>query len=253
MKKKNIIIMVGVLLLTLLIVILIILPKKEISQKDIKTLEKETKNNIEVVTSKDITYDKMIEVLGKKTANVNINLGENSYLRNRPSKELIKKYNLESYITKQEDLVKKVEKRYLDNLDYKMINSKVEGKKVCQEIEIKTYYYALYLNDLINLTNELVADNITDITKDEKVEINYFKGQIKAMEVLDKHLDEYENKTNEKVISKVCYKNNKPETEDEMLSLVIALQGGTYSNMDYSKEENIKLSNQRLKQYLSEI
>ena len=148
----------------LIVIIVLVFPKSP--KENLKNFDKEndeTVKDIELVTSEDITYDKFTNLIGKNVSNVHINLGPNSYLRNRPSEEIIKRENLQKYINIQESLAKRVEKRYLDNLSYEVISNSVNGEEECKTFEITTYYYSLYLTDLINLTNELASYNDTEI------------------------------------------------------------------------------------------
>jgi len=253
MKKKKIILLSLIILVVVIVLLVVLWPRNEkITKKEIREYENNTTTNMEKITSSDITLKEMETIVGKDIANIHLTVGENSYLRNRPSDEVIKKYNLEDYVKKQEKLVKQVEERYLKALEYEVIDSQVQKNKVCQTIEISTYYYALYLIDLINLTNEIVDEDLPDVEESIGTEIAYFKGQIAATEILNKHLDDYENKSKEKTSATVCYKNGKVEDEDQMLSLMVAMQGETYSNCDFSKEENQKLANERLAKYIKE-
>jgi hypothetical protein len=252
MKKKKIIILVA-LLVIILIMIIILWPKYKVDEEEEKRLKKQTNEALTSITNEDISYKEMKKIIGKDITNVHITVGENSYLRNRPSNKVIKEYKLSSYVLKQEQLAKKVEERYLSNLEYKITSTEVNGNEVCENIEIKTYYYALYLIDLINLTNEIAGDNVEDVSENVQTEIKFFKSQVKALEVLDKHLDDYENETNETINQKVCYKNGKIKDADEMLSLAVALQGETYENCDFSNQNNSLMAEQRLEKYLKEV
>lgn len=247
------IILIGFVLIVVFILLGVFLPKQEkITEEDIKKYEDTTTSNIDKIISPEITFEKMEKIVGKDITNVHITIGKNSYLRNRPSDEVIEKYNLNDLVAKQEKLVKQVESRYLNALEYGILDSEIKKNKVCQTIEISTYYYALYLIDLINLTNAIVDEDLPDVEKNVETEIAYFKGQVAATEILNNHLDDYENISKEKTTSTVCYKNGKIEKDDQMLSLIIAMQGETYSNCDFSKKENQKLADQRLSKYVKE-
>ena len=72
------------------------------------------------------------------------------------------------------------------------------------------------------------------------------------MMVLDKHLDDYENKTKEKVSANICYVNGEPKSSDEILGFIGALQGENYSNNNFSIKLNLDKANNRLTKYLKE-
>lgn len=248
MKKKIIILLVFIFAL-----IIILIPKHEkITKKEITKYKNQTEQKLETITSENVTFDEFKKIIGKNITNVHITVGQNSYLRNRPSLKLIEKYDLDEYVKKEELYASEIEKRYLNSLEYRVVKSNVKNNKVCQDIEIKTYYYSLYLIDLINLTNTIAEGDIENTSTDEKTEVEYFKAQVDSEEILSNYLDDYENKTNEKTSASICYKNGKIEKEDQMLSLAVALQGETYSNCDFSNEEVQKKANERLQKYLND-
>lgn len=249
MKKKIVIIVLVILVL----LVLIFIPKgKEITKKEIKEYKEKTTEKIDTITNEDVTFDSFKKEIGKNITNVHITVGENSYLRNRPSKEIIKKYDLEKLVQKEDSLADEVEKRYLSALEYDIVKTDVKKNKVCYEVEIKTYYYALYLIDLINLTNEIAPGDVADASESVEAEVEYFKALVKSEEILSNYLDDYENKTNEKTSATVCYKNGKVESEDQMLSLAVALQGETYSNCNFSLKEVQNQANERMAKYLKD-
>lgn len=255
MIKKRKIIIIIVILSILLLALAIFFKGKEnqkLTKEEKEVITKSTNENIDIIKSEDITYEKITSLIGKQVANVHINVGANSYLRNRPSKEIINQYKLNDYITLQEQLAKKVEKKYLDNLEYEIVDTKKEDNQVCQTIKITTYYYALYLHDLINLTNSLTTYNAEDVSQNMEAEVDLFKSQVKAMQVLDKHLNDYDNTLKETTNGTLCYVNQKLVGGDNLLSFIGALQGETYGNCNFSASINITAADNRLKQYLKE-
>ncbi len=215
-------------------------------------------SNISSITSEDATIDNLKKVTSEKEAiNVFLTVGEESYLRNKPSDEIIKNYDLSSLIEQQKYYVGRVEKKYLDNLKYEVVSEEVGDGKLCENIEIVTYYYSLYLNDYINITSSLTDfivddDNDTKKEKEEKIVKNY-KIQVAALRVLDNYLDDYDNFSKEKEEVKICYEDGKLKDKDQMLTLLIALQGELYSNMNMGDEVVARKSDERLQKYLKEI
>ena len=87
----------------------------------------------------------------------------------------------------------------------------------------------------------------------EEKKVNNYKIQVAALKVLDKYLDDYDNFTNEKEKVKICYENGELKDKDQMLTLLIALQGELYSNMNMGDEVVVRKSDERLQKYLKEI
>lgn len=253
MNKKKLYIVVALIALVALIILVIInIPKPKKAEKiTAKEIKEETKTTVESLITTELDYDKFTSIVGKNVPNVHIALGPNSYLRNKPSDEVMKKYNLTKYISQQEQLVKKVEKRYLDSLNYEIKDTLEAGNQICQDVEIISYYYALYLYDFIELSNNIVSADAEDAATSKKAQAEYYKGCIKALKVLDNHLDDYENTEKEKITASICYKNGKADS-NEVLSLIGALQGENYSNMNMSSELNQVKANERLAKYLEE-
>ncbi|MBR3199058.1 MAG: hypothetical protein IKG27_03490 [Bacilli bacterium] len=252
MNKKKVFIIVAIVALILLIVVLTkgLKPKKadKLTAKEIK---EDVKNNINDLTTTDLNYEKFKNIIGENVPNVHIALGKDSYLRNKPSAKVISKYNLTKYVNLQEQLAKKVEQRYLNSLNYKIKETIDMGDQICQKVEISSYYYALYLYDYLDLTNNMTDVGAEDAATNEKAQVEFYKNSVKALKVLDAHLDDYENTTKEKVEDDICYKNGKIDSDD-MLGFVGALQGENYSNMNISSVINQNKAKERLAKYLEE-
>ena len=250
--KKKILIGIAVVLFIILVVWLFI-PKYELTSVEKKKIHNEVLNHMDKLTNENVTFEDFQAVLGKNIANVVVAVGKDSYLRNKPSEKVISQYHLSELEEEQERLVKKVEDRYLNNLDYQIVDEIEDNNKLCEVIEIKTYYYALYLYDYIELTNSLLTFDIQDASVDDKASAEYYQAQLKALRVLDRHLDDYENITNEKETITVCYKNGEFADQNEAVTLNSALQGEMYSNMDFSNQDNVNLAHERLTKYLKEV
>ena len=249
MKKKKYI-YIAIVTVVLLVLLIIYLTNHTYT---IEELEKKTDDLVEEIINPNLTYEEFSEIAGN-VPNVHIPVGPNCYLRNKPTKEQIKKYKLENYVKIQEELANKVEKKYLDNFKYEIVESKEDedNNQICQTVRITTFYYALYINDLLGLTTELFDKNMEDIVTNVKTQIAFYKVQVLGMKVLDKHLDEYDNKNKESIDVQVCYKNGKFETKDDALGFILSLQGERYTNNDFSIPSNVKRAEARLAKYLKE-
>lgn len=253
MNKKNLkLIIIPLAILVLIVIIINLQPKYKLDNAEKERIKKEVINNADTLSNEAMTIEKLKEIVGEDSINVLIAVGEDSYLRNKPTQKVLTKYNLRDLETRQDELVSKVEERYLNNLEYQVVGEEIDGNSICEVIEIKTYYYALYLNDYINLTNKLNPNSLEDVTENDESAVEYYKAQLKALEVLNNHLDDYENTTNEKETIRVCYKNGKVEDHNQMLSLNLALQGEMYENMNANNPDNVKASNDRLEKYTKE-
>ncbi len=268
-KKKLIIVLTFVLLVLLGVTIYTFSTKSKATSKVIKKekynytpekreeIKEEILDNISQVTSENATINSLKNAASKEqVVNVFLTVGKDSYLRNKPSDEIIERYNLSSLKEKQDYYASKVEKKYLDNLNYEVVSEEVGQNNLCENIEITTYYYSLYLNDYINIVSSLSGSMIDGKETKEELEekkVNNYKIQVAALKVLDKYLDDYDNFTNEKEKVKICYENGELKDKDQMLTLLIALQGELYSNMNMGDEVVVRKSDERLQKYLKEI
>ncbi len=256
--KKKIIILSTTFVIAIAIIFFLFfkksLNKYEYTPEQKDKIKEEIKQSTDSIVSKDVTVDSIRETLqDENIINIFLTVGEQSYLRNKPIDKLIKKYNLSSLVEEQKSYVEKVEKKYLDNLQYNIVSESENGNELCENIEIITYYYSLYLTDYINIITALLEIPINEVDEEEESQIEYYKLQLKALKVLDKHLDEYDNFSKEKEKVQICYENGKLKDKTQMLTLAVALQGELYSNMDMSDENVVKKTDERLEKYLKEI
>ncbi len=258
MPKKKKYVIIGIILVILVVIVLLLVkssqPKYEYSTEEKEQIKEEVLTKADSLASENVTLKDVQNILNDENAlNVLVTVGEQSYLRNKPSDELIEKYSLQSLVSQQEHYVSKVEERYLKNLQYKVVSETIEGNELCENIEIITYYYSLYLNDYINIISNLLTFDLENIEKNEKNKVEYYKLQLKALKVLDNHLDDYENVNQEKEELQICYENGELKDESQLLTLTIALQGELYSNMNMSDPDVMKQTSERLNNYLKEI
>ena len=250
MKKRIKYILIVLIIIILLLIVICISTRKHPQNVEI---DKEVSDVVEVITNEEITYEEFVKLIGKKVPNVNIAVGPNSYLRNKPNKDVIKKYKLEEYVKLQDELASKVEKKYIEHLKVESVQEDVREDHACYYLRVTSFFYALYLNDFINLTNAQLDVDVSDIVGHPKQQAEYLKKEVMTLKILDNHLDYYDNDNNDVFITRICYKNQKIENSSMMLSLVLALQGNGYPNVDFSNKKNQQLSQERLQQYLKEV
>ncbi len=253
MNKKIILI----ILLVILIVSSIIFLKNDSSEKSTPNTPDNAKKQTEDVISKLLdpksTKEELVNITGSDTLEYNVIVGKDSLFRWTPKKDIVKKYSLNSYV----DLVNKysdeIDNKFLNNLDYKIISSESnENGEIVQTIEAIGFYYELYATDHSVLAIKLLEDSgydASNVESDEKTNASFFKAKVKAMELMEPYLSEYEN-YGEKTTFKVVYVNGKPKDSDQMLNLTLGLRGMMYDNMNMSIKENNDAHNARIKKYI---
>ena len=186
-----------------------------------------------------------------KILDQDIMTGPDSFLRKKPNDNIISKNNLEKYVKVSSLYADNLEKTIKQNFSFKLRNiSEVNGKYMVY-VTYKTYYYFPYLMDLAALQNDILDKLDIDIEKETDEEIiitNAYKARIKAASILDKHLNNYINKEETKTILIEIKKGKIENSSDSLKSYLINLNGYAYKNDNLSN-----LSNQRVKQYLSQL
>ena len=232
--------------------------KKENNPIDVKKVQTDIMNNVNnTFISPDSTIKDIEKVLGYQTINSTYIVGKDSYIRESLSKEIIKKYKLEDYAARQEQYYKRIEKEYLENLKVTLGQTGIyNGEDVHQEVKIVSFYYGMYIADLIELESILVSEKINNDTLDiqagSKEEAEYYKCRVDAMGILDKHFDTYVNRE-EEVSVEIIYKDGQPKNSDEAFTLLCGITGVTYSNAHFAEEEVQKAQQERLDGYLKEL
>ena len=62
-------------------------------------------------------------------------------------------------------------------MHYEILETTYSGNEVCQKVNITSYYYATYLDDLINITSNLTNKDLDDIATSEKTQKNSLKSK----------------------------------------------------------------------------
>jgi len=246
MKNRVITLVIILILILLGIVIGITIPKENISVED-------TKNNINELTSIEITQDRIEEIMDYKLNSSEIMIGEDSDLRKSLSDKLIKKYNLEEYKKRQKEYAKEVEEKYLSNFRYEIKKiEKTSDKETLYTIEMQGYYYQLYMADMTELALKLYKDagnKEEEIDARDEANANFYKAKVKAMQLMREHLNNYINK-NEVREFKVYFVDGKPKTRDDLITITLNFRGMTYENMNFTKKENEKAQKERIENYI---
>jgi len=233
-----------------LIILVVILPSYFLI---IKGKDSNTTNlsKIDLVTSiinnKFLTTDSSLqeieEVTEAKIISSYVALGKDGFLREQIDSE----EDLLSYEKAQNIYATNVENRILNGITY-TVEEKEDGNL---SFEIKPYYFSVYALD-VNLLAEKLMD-LADIERslmntDYNAYVIYqYKANIKAMQIIDKHLDYYDNKDETRYFT-FYFENDKP-AENQYFSLYFNLIGVTSDYM-INTDEDKKQQEERINDYL---
>ena len=160
--------------------------------------------------------------------------GENSSFRAKPSSKIIEEYNLEKYVDKQEELATNLEKHIQDNFSYNIEGTVDDETYFSVLVNYKSYYYLNYSNDLSEIQGQLLTKagyNLEEnITENDKFIADSYKAKVKAAELLDSYLDNYNNSNEENTIYVKFTNKEKASSFDDLQSYLINLNGYAYHN-----------------------
>ena len=139
---------------------------------------------------------------------------------------------------------KNLEKEIQDNLDYSISTSNATGNVKTYMVTLKSYFYYIYMFDLNNLqeiilTNSGLEDN----------EVNEYKAKVKAMEILDKHLDNYQNESDETTAIVTYTLNDSEATSQSLYDYLLILEGENYLYNCDTVTNLMENQNQRVQDY----
>ena len=242
-KKKIcfIVIVIAILLITLLFIC--------IHKDKPLSLREEAYNNIKNFTSLVIEKGSKKELQNasniKDIEQFNIITGKDSYLRMTPKEKVIKTNGLEDYVQKNKEYADNLEKKIKENFDYSMQISINNKDKVVYTIEFISYYYSVYFFDLQQIQTELLKKSSMVSN-----EVNEYKAKIKAMEILNFKLDNYDNKDNNEAFTFNYSGFESEETQNSFYSYLLTLGG--YVNGNEKIETLMKKQSERVTSYINE-
>lgn len=253
MNKKWLILITCLIILILVITLVIPLLVKDNNEYDSKKTTREFASDIETLNDLLINGGSKKEIIEltkiKELENFNIMTGKDSYLNQKPSKEIIDTYNLNDYVTKSSKYISRLEKEIKNNFDFKSENVTRDNNYIYNMVTVKAYYYSGYIVDLEELKNQLLEKVISSDKKEEKA--NNYKAKVKAMEILDKKLKDYRNK-NEKINIGVNYNaSKKTYTKNSLYQYILTVQGFSYRNNPEMMEKNANVQT-RMTEYIDE-
>lgn len=170
--------------------------------------------------------------------------GIDSYQREKPSSEIIKKYKLEEYEKLGDKLSDNLEKKMKNNFESEITKVSLKKKYYIVNVTYKSFYYYAYLCDLKSMETELLAvtgiisgDGVNNV--DDAYLANQYKAKVKAMQILDKHLDSYVNK-DEKGSFEVFLKNGlSSQSKKEVEAYLYNLVGYSYNKLKVNDSNRI--------------
>lgn len=238
MKKKLWIIVVIVVIICSSLLII-----NKIDHKDKKNYSnKDFENKVNVLNKKIISgMDKKDykKFTGEEFIAQDILIGDESFLKEKLSEALRKKVNISNYETKMYEYANNVEKMIKDNFESNVIETLTSGEgDTIVKLTYKPYYYTLYLYDLENLISNLLefagySKDIPDKDADKGM-IDYYKAKIKAMEIMDDHLENYRNDYEYFDQDIIFKKGNLDAVNPYIESYLLTISGSLSKNINFT-------------------
>lgn len=243
MKQKIAIVLI--IFFVVLIVVLVAFYPTEKSEKQLTN--KEIIEQISDGYISGISRNELKQLMNQDIDEKTMMTGKDAYLLSTPKEEIVEQYKLENYIKRNEQYYKNLESQIKNNYEWKF-NGSAENNQTEYVVSIKTYNYGIYLQDLEQLQNLLLNDNQT--TGNEKI-ANEYKAKVVAMQLLNTHLNEYVNNSEEKTILITFTNLNNDETKNSLMQYLVDLAGYNYHTI-----ENINIMvqnrNERLQKYIDD-
>ncbi len=239
MKNKKIyLIPIIVLFIIILVVVLMITLTKKENKKELSQDEVVINNIDKVILNKNTNSEAIFRLMETKVSTTYIMMGKGSFLRSTPTVP----ENLNSYKKLQSEYVDKIEDIILENSKYEITSIK-DGNIY---FNITPWYYDMYVNDVMQLSSRLMKMKgvSNDPNENRNYSIDEYKSRIKAMQIIDKKLDNYYNTENEVIEFKMFFVDGKPWV-NQYLSLYFNLAGVTSKtaimNQEAYEEEKVRI------------
>lgn len=236
MRKKALIIIAIIIVILIIGIVLFINHPKDSDNKTKKTTEEVATEKVDdftkTIISDDITKEKLSKMTGAEIFSEDIMLGKETYLREKPK---VAKEKIQEYINAGDKYATNVENQIKENFDYNIEKTITSMDKIATvSVKFKSYYYSWYLAEL-----ELIKDKILnhigyspktgfDGNLDEESAATLYKAKIKAMEILDSHLNDYINKDEYMTFDIRYIPNNKEENKNWIMQYYSCLKGDYY-------------------------
>lgn len=194
-------------------------------------IDKITKAMIDGTSKKELS--KLLYLSEEEMIDSDIMSGKDMYLRQIPSKDILKGEDISLYQETADILADNLERKIQKNLEYNIEGIADGGNYWGVLVSYRSYYYHAYLRDLSMIESYLVslAGYHTDATGTEVTDgyqLASYKARIKAAQILDSHLDDYVN-TEETNKTYVNFNNKKAEnSKDSFNSYMMNIVGYAY-------------------------
>lgn len=162
------------------------------TDKNIPIIDKKTKETTEAMLDNNLSSSEISKKMGIELSNFDTYMSKDSFLRQTVSKN--NKDKIKDYVDVQNKYASRVEDYIKNNTTYTLGTPTFSEKNYFQTATIKPYYYQLYEMDLNSIMSSLLVLAGYDLDKLEESdywELGFYKAKIKAMEILDSHLDKY--------------------------------------------------------------
>lgn len=244
MKKKTKIIISVAIFIVLIVAILIIIFWPRNQEKSYS--KKETIELISNGFANGISKKELEDLMNQKLSDKMIMTGEDAYLLQTPSDELIDKYNLDDYVKANKMYFNNLENKIKGNYSWKFTND-VKDNQDIYIMSVKTYSYGVYLIDVEELVNRLLENY--PFENAEEQESNEYKARVVAMKLLNNYLDNYVTSNNPVQISISFKTKNSEETKNSLIQYLNDLLG--YTNWD-TNITNMQLNRpERVQEYIN--
>lgn len=259
-NKTNLYILSFFLILFLVVASVLIIPKSlkekeekkkqeellnEYKSKRIDEIQTEEKTRKEVNDFVNLVYsdNSSIEDIEKATntdlLNYNIYYGKDSYFRTLDSNIS----NTKEINVVRDKYVDKLEQAMKENFDIELLDYIVTiDDAVVQRVKYKGFYYTEFMKDYQMIFDKLVSyTEYKDLTDESNINStkafnDMYKLEVKALEIMCSHLDNYVNK-DEYVTYDLVYRKGETKVENEYLSLYMFLGGHLYEHKSLPENE----------------
>lgn len=254
MKKKIIILLIILTLIGAIIFINLKSDKKQLKKTKEEEMSEKVEEFTKAVTSDKITKEEFTKITGAKIFKEDIMLGKETFLREKPP---INEEKIKKYIKAQDKYATNVENKIKENFEYKIEKTITSVDHVIvTTVKFKSYYYSWYLLELMQTQEKLLkqiyykAETGFDGNLTEQSKIIEYKSKIKAMEILDSRLDDYQNKDEYMTFDIKYTEKDRNESKNSIMQYYSSLKGDYYPNANVYTEEFQKKSISRVEKII---
>lgn len=245
MKKKTKIIIISLIVLIIIITAILVIVFWPKNQEKSYT-KKEIIEEISKGFVNGISKGELEELMNQKVLDITMMMGEDAYLLQTPSKELIDKYKLDTYVKENKRYFASLERKIRENYSWKF-DGETKANQDTYLVTVKTYQYGVYLADLEVMESLLTQNYSFENAEDQ--EINNYKAKIIAMKLLNSHLDDYISDSEPKTTAIFFKDIDSEETKNSLAQYIMNLSG--YANGQDERINDMEINRtQRMQEYI---